>query len=127
VDQYTTLDGQVLDLSALTPTERKFLRRCYEGYLAHMSHADFTNLAERSENPVIAATGGWITAEVHRHPLYQAVCDLEHRLGLQQGMLAPSPGENLDRAPFAADPLPVPAQRRAARQHAATAPGHPAV
>src|SRR5919202_6556977 len=102
---YTTLDGEILDLTQRTEVERVFFRRCYATYLANMPWSEFTNLAERSENPVIAATGGWITPAVHEHPLYKAVRDLEDRLGIKQGKLAPDPGTDVTQEPLAEEAL----------------------
>jgi hypothetical protein len=89
-ETHTTLDGSRVLLRDLSLAEREFFRRCYDAYAAGMPWEHFTNLAEGAENPVIAASGGWITADVRRHPLYRAVRDLEDRLGLAQGKLAPA-------------------------------------
>lgn len=102
---YTTLKGERIDLACLSDTEQAFFWRCYAAYRANMPWGQFANLAERSENPVIAATDGWITSAVHAHPLYKAVRDLEDRLGLKQGKLAPDPGTDVTQEPLAEEAL----------------------
>lgn len=109
---YTTLDGQVLDLAALPDEERNFLARCYAAYRAGASWEEFSVLARGTRNPVVRAAGGRITQEVWDHPLFQAVHDLEDRLGILQGEFAPDPGDDVSRDPFAVErtPAAVPAQ-----------------
>jgi hypothetical protein len=107
MDRYTRVDGQVLDLTQLSDVERTFFRRCHEAYLANMPWAVFTNLAERSENPLIAATGGWITPQVREHPLYRAVRDLEDRLGIRQGKLVPDAGDGIASEPIGGTRIPA--------------------
>jgi len=95
---YTTIDGQVIDLSDLSPEDRAFFDRCYAAYQADMPWHDFSLLAQGEENPVVRAAGR-ITRAVMAHPLYMAVRDLEDRVGLRQGELEPSPGEQWDTDP----------------------------
>ena len=78
-----------------------------------MNWADFANLVERSENPLIAATGGLTTRQVIDHPLHQAVTDLKYRLWFRQGKLRLTEGQNPDTPPFADEPLPVTGARPA--------------
>jgi hypothetical protein len=103
VDTYEKLDGHLVRIDGLTEQERVFLHVCAEAYRANMAWEHFSNLAEGRVNPLIAATGGLITPDVRRHPLYQVVRDLEDRLGLKQGKLASSPDLRLDRDPFSAN------------------------
>ena len=49
--------------------------------------------------------GGWITPAVHEHRLYKAVRDLEDRLGIKQGKLAPDPGTDVTQEPLAEEAL----------------------
>src|SRR5436190_4648628 len=105
MDTYTTLHGERIDLAGLSDAEQAFFWRCYAAYRAKMPWGEFANLAERSENPIIAATGGWITPAVHVHPLYKAVRDLEDRLGIKQGKLAPDPGTDVTQEPIAEEAL----------------------
>lgn len=112
---YTTLDGQVLDLTDLTDEERAFFDRVYGEYRAGAKWADVSNLIHGLENPLLTATGGRVTAAVWNHPLFQAVRDIEDRVGLLQGHLSPDPGSGDP----AADPLRddfIPAPQAAARK-----------
>src|SRR5438093_2893411 len=58
-------------------------------------------MVEGDENPLVRATGGWVTRTVWQHPLWQAVRDMEDRLGVQQGELAAEPGDDPARDPVA--------------------------
>jgi hypothetical protein len=68
----------------------------------------FSHLIQGTANPLLADTAGRVTQDVLAHPLYQAVRDLEDRLGIDQGWLsseaaddvASRPGANL-RQPMA--------------------------
>lgn len=116
---YTTLDGRVLDLTDLTEEERDFFGRCLADYRAGVAWERFARLVEGPENPLIRAAGR-VTQAVWNHPLYQAVRDLEDRLGIQQGHLAPGPDDD----PFL-DPLEdewIPAAQAAASK-GVTMPG----
>jgi hypothetical protein len=100
---YTTLDGDVLDLTGLGDYERRFFEQCYAAYHAgKMSWTAFSDVVAGRENPLLRDTGGRITREVMAHPLYLAVHDLEGRVGLRSGELSPA-GEDL--AGVARDPL----------------------
>jgi hypothetical protein len=97
---YTTLDGRVLDLSNLSEPERAYFDHCYTAYHAGMRWDEFVPLAGGAANPLVRATGGRITEAVWTHPLYRAVRDLEARLGVRQGEIAPSPGDDVERDPI---------------------------
>lgn len=99
---YTTLDGRVLDLGNLTDEERSFFDRCVAAYRQGVAWEDFANLVGGAENPLLRSTGGRVTRAVWEHPLYQALRDLEERLGIQQGKLEP---EGVDEQAAASDPL----------------------
>jgi hypothetical protein len=100
---YTTLDGEVLDLTLLSDEEHAFFTRCYDAYCAGTMRWDaFADLVSGRQNPLLGSTGGRITREVMTHPLYQAVHDLEGRIGLRTGDLSPA-GE--DPALVARDPV----------------------
>jgi hypothetical protein len=116
---YTTLDGRVLDLGDLPQDERAFFERCYGAYRAREDWEAFTRIA-RTENPVIRAAGGRITQAVWDHPLFQAVHDLEDRLGIEQGEFLPSPGDDLASDPLVDRWVPAPA---AAAQKGVSLPG----
>ena len=116
---YSTIDGRVLDLSALSDEQRRYFDRCVAAYREGMTWADFTNiLVSGAENPLLRGTSGWITRAVWEHPLFQAVHDLGDRLGIAQGMLAPEGDPESD--PLAWRPNP---RRQAAARKPATSPG----
>ncbi|MCX6022789.1 MAG: hypothetical protein NTZ05_13895 [Chloroflexi bacterium] len=105
---YTTIDRKVLDLSDLSEGERSFFERCVKHYRSDSSYAIFVNaLMNSSENPLIHATGGWITRAVNDHPLYQAVNDLSERLGIRQRLLGANGNEDLVTDPLADEWLPT--------------------
>jgi hypothetical protein len=102
---YKTLDGRRLDLGNLTDEQWAFFERCYEGYQGGMPWADLGNLIASTENPLVRATGGWITPAVWDHPMFQAVRDLEDRVGIRQEEVAPDPGDDLDGEPLVDEEL----------------------
>jgi hypothetical protein len=91
----------------VTPQQRRFFERMYAAYQDDMNWADFGNLATSTDNPLILATDGWVTRAVWDHPRFQARRDLEDRLGIRQGVMAPAPGFDIDRDPFSPVELPV--------------------
>lgn len=91
---YTTLDGRVLDLRDLTEEEREFFEWMYAAYRDGMTWGPFSRLVEGVENPLVRATGGWITPAVWDHPLFQAVRDLESRVGILRGGVRAEPGDD---------------------------------
>jgi hypothetical protein len=97
---YTTLDGLVLDLTNLTDEERDYFDRSYEAYHADISWGRFNNLVAGPRNPLVRAAGGRVTHAVWDHPLYQALRDLDDRLGIRLGEVAPSEGDDLDSDPL---------------------------
>ena len=121
---YTTLDGQVLDLSDLTDEERAYLERCRAAFRrepTRLAWEDFTNrFLMGAGNPLLRETGGWVTRAITRCPLYQAVHDLSDRLGIEQGDLEPGSGDNSERDPFADDWIPA---TEAATRAGVTLPG----
>jgi hypothetical protein len=100
---YTTLDGEVLDLSSLTTEERAHFERCYAGYRSgNVGWGAFTNLVSGPENPLLRPSDGRVTRAVWRSPLFTALRDLEDRVGLRTGELAP---DREDEALLARDPV----------------------
>ena len=88
---FTTLDRRVLDLQSLSSDNTAYLHRCYDAYRSGVDWVHFNNAyVNGPENPLLTQTHGMVTREVWNHPLYQAVRDLGDRLGISQGMLAPS-------------------------------------
>ena len=104
---YTTLDGRVLDLTRLTNDERAFLDRCVSAYREPVSWEALAHLVEGPENPLLRATGGRITQAVWDHSLFQAVRDLEDRLGIQQSQLQADPGDDPSRDPLGDEWIPA--------------------
>jgi hypothetical protein len=97
---YTTLDGEVLDLTSLTEGERAFFERILALYRADAPYDTVFNLVSGEENPILEP-GCRITAAVHAHPLWKAVRDLEDRLGIKQGEIGAMEGDDPDRDPVA--------------------------
>ena len=104
-DTYTMLDGRVLDLTRLTPAERAYLQEAYAAYRRGMAWEAFSRFAVGPQHPLLRATAGRVTPAVWAHPLYQAVSDLEYRLGITQGEVAPDPGDDATRDPLASAAL----------------------
>jgi hypothetical protein len=96
---YTTLDGDVIDISTLNPEDWWFLDRAYRIFRQRGSWKQLSALVRGPENPVVG-TGQRITRAVSEHPLYRAVRDLEDRLGILAGALGAEEGDEP-----AADPL----------------------
>lgn len=94
---YTTLDGNVFDLSSLTNEEHAYFDHCYASYRDGIPFFLFQDLVTGLQNPLLRATQGRVTDAAWSHPLFQALRDLEDRIGIQQGELGPDPGD--DRAP----------------------------
>ena len=87
---YVTLDGEVIDLSRLTAEEAAFFGRCYDVWKANETngYAALQALIFGSANPVLEP-GCRVTRSVAGNPLFQAVQDLEARVGVMQGNLLP--------------------------------------
>ncbi len=118
---YTTLDGDVLDLSGLSDEELAYLHECLEAVLANEDFVKFSNERVNSaQNPLLRATKGWVTKQAVESPLYWALRDLEDRLGIQQGRFLPADGNHPDRQLFDDEWLPV---TEAARRKGVTVPG----
>ena len=98
---YTTIDGEVIDLTALIDEERAFFGRCYRAFRdGTLRWAAMSDLVVSGENPVVRSAGGRVTVAVLAHPLYRAVHDLEHRVGLRTGELALEPEYDLAQDPL---------------------------
>ena len=97
---YTTLGGEVLDLSGLTEVERAYFERCYCAYREGGGWDTLAELVSGSENPLLRPTDGVITRAVSKTALYRAVRDLEDRAGILSGDLGPMPGDEPARDPL---------------------------
>ncbi len=104
---YTTLEGHVLDLSDLTEEQQQFLDRCMTAYQDGMTWTLYCRLIEGLDNPLLRPTDGVVTWAVWNPPLFQAVTDIEGRLGVQQDELLAEPGDDVARDPLADEWLPV--------------------
>lgn len=92
---YTTLDGATLDLSGLTQPEREFFDVCMAAYEERqLGWVQVTNLVWSRVNPLVDEDG-MIDREAQEHPLFVALRDLEDRLGIREGELAPEPAAGL--------------------------------
>lgn len=97
---YTSLDGIVLDLARLSELERRFLERAHAAYKAGVTWAEFANsYTNGPDNPVLER-GRRVSRAVAETPLYQAIRDLEDRVGIACGKLRPSMGDHIARDPF---------------------------
>lgn len=98
---YVALDGQMIDLTSLSEAEQAFFRYCIAAYRADVDWLAMGALADGKDNPLVRATEGEITRDVWEHPLYRAIRDLEFRLAVKQGEMAPGPNDDVSRDPFA--------------------------
>ena len=99
---YTTLSGEVLDLSHLPEEEGAYFYHCYAAYRQGMAWVEFSNnLVYGPANPLLQATGGVVTKAVWEHVLFRALHDLDDRLAIRQRFMAVAPGDNLDADPVA--------------------------
>ncbi len=101
INTYTTLAGEVLDLSTLTKHEREYFERCYTAWKENRTWTEISNLVTGPENPLLKETQGRITQEVWDHPLFQTIRDLEDRAGIQQGELKRVRGADAGADPIA--------------------------
>ena len=117
---YTTAQGRVVDLTDLPAELRQFFERCAQAYYDDMPWHEYCRLVEGLENPLLRLTGGVVTWEIWHHPLFEAVRDIESRLGIRQGKTLPDPDYDVERDPLADEWLPV---EEAARQKGVTLAG----
>ena len=103
MDTYTTLDNRVISLVGLTADEEAHFTRCHAFYLDGLAWPEFVNLVSGPANPVVAAQHGRVNRAVWEDPLYQALRDLDDRLGIRQGYLPAEPGDNVDGDPLSGD------------------------
>lgn len=96
---YTTLDGELIDLSGLSPLEEAYFEEMMANWHGRIPFARFADMVVGPPNPILAR-GHRVTHEVAAHPLYKAVRDLEDRLGIILEELRADPGD----LPADADP-----------------------
>jgi hypothetical protein len=105
---YRTLEGNILDLTTLAPGELEYFQRCFAAYRDGMRWRAFLDdLVNSDDNPAIEP-GRRITLQTLDSVLYRAIRDLGDRLGIAQGKLGPSAGDDLDSQPLEDTALPVP-------------------
>ena len=98
---HITMDGRVLDLTDLDAELSTFYDTCAAAYRAGLGFEAIMTHIGGSANPLLRATGGWMTGAVWDHPLYQATRDLADRVGIREGRLAPGARSDPARDPFA--------------------------
>lgn len=98
---HVTVDGRVLDLTALDAELSTFYDACVAAYQGGIGFDALMTQANGVANPLVRAQGGWLTAAIWDHPVYQAVRDLADRVGLREGRIRPAPGDDPARDPFA--------------------------
>ena len=104
---YTRLDGTVLDLTRATPDEQAYLEQCAAAYGIGLPWRVFTLMVEGLQSPLVQVAGGRVTREVWNNPVFQAARDMEDRLGIAQGHVAPDPGDDVSRDAFADEWIPA--------------------
>ncbi|MEX0783794.1 MAG: hypothetical protein WD557_14210 [Dehalococcoidia bacterium] len=97
---YLTLDGEVLGLSRLDPSQRALLAEASAAFQRNMPWSEFANhYVDGPGNPLLEV-GFRVTRDVARHPLFVALRDMEDRLGIKQGRLKPRTGDDPAIDPF---------------------------
>lgn len=107
---YTTLDGRTLDLTELTTEQIALFEQGLALYRRGRSAKQFhqlANLVSGRTSPLLASSGGRVTQSVWDQPLYQAMRDLEDRLGIRVGELEAMPGDQLDTDPLVDEWIPA--------------------
>lgn len=98
---YATLNETVINLSELTDQERAWLGKILEAYADNISYPDFINLVYEPGTPLLP--GRFVTEEIMATPLYRAARDLQARLGIRQGWVAPNADSRPDVPPLETD------------------------
>lgn len=99
---YTTLDGEVLDLTGLDDAERAFIESMIADYRGGADWGAFARRASGDENPALEP-GARVTRAVLNNPLFRAVDDMEGRLAIAQGILRPGAHDDPSLEPFEDD------------------------
>lgn len=104
---YTTLDGDVLNLEALSEREKEHFDRACAAFKKGMPWDEFMNqLVDGAANPLVEP-GRRVTRRTLDSPLYRALLDLGNRLGIRQGKFRPAEGDVVDSDPLADEEIPV--------------------
>lgn len=96
---YTMLNGETLDLSGLSERDLGFFEQYVSAYRAGTEEDTFGALIAGPANP-LAQAGGGITRVAAATPLFQALRDMQDRLGIAQGRVSPEPGDLVDLDPL---------------------------
>ncbi len=86
MNPYETLTGRLIDISALTPRQRRVMAVLHETLDVEPSWDTFSNFWQAAVRPVI---GRLSPAARTKHPLYAIGQDMELRLGIKQKKVAP--------------------------------------
>jgi hypothetical protein len=100
MNTYTKVDGDVLDLAGLSDEEERYLAHCVAQFRANVPWRAFRELTTGPDSPLLRQTGGRVTQQVWDNPAFQAILDMEDRLGIAQGKVGASPGDRVDTDPF---------------------------
>ncbi len=116
---YTTLEGKVLDLTQLSDEEAGILKRAVGAFRHNMDWDIFGNRFLGPKSALLKPTNGRVTKEVWESPLFQAISDMDDRLGARQGHVLHN-GDGDTRDPFSDTWVP---SAQAARDKGVTLPG----
>ncbi|MBI2841532.1 MAG: helix-turn-helix transcriptional regulator [Acidobacteria bacterium] len=86
IRHYETLTRRPIDLTDLGPKERKALQRVFNEYKKNPKWGRFSTLWQKELDGALRGTS--VRARI-RHPVYRVAQDLEMRLGIAQGVVAP--------------------------------------
>ena len=86
MSEYRTLTGREVDTSSLNSKQRKTFELLLELHKLGMARKDFSN---RHQAELKKALPKLDPDERFKHPLYRIAEDLEMRLGIAQGLIAP--------------------------------------
>ncbi|MEW6365171.1 MAG: hypothetical protein AB1714_11115 [Acidobacteriota bacterium] len=86
IRRYETLTGRQFDLMQLTSAQRQALRRLMQYFESGVEWGRFSVLWQKELADAMLSPS---PKERMRHPLYRIAQDLEMRLGISQGLVAP--------------------------------------
>src|SRR3990172_8124866 len=86
IRHYETLTRRPIDLTGLGPKERKALQRIFDEYKKNPKWERFSTLWQKELGEALRDTSA---RERIRHTVYRVAQDLEMRLGIAQGVVAP--------------------------------------
>lgn len=94
---YHTLDHKTLqwDETALELAVTAFWEEVVRRYQAQDLYTAFTNWLYSTANPLLRPTNGRVTTAIAQMPIFQAMEDLDYRLGIAQGRVGTEGTEDL--------------------------------